>query len=351
MISLLRAVFIFSLFAFALLAVDNVVAQSSGASTVTIEGRVPGCGDGVIESGEECDAGNLAGASCLSRGFNSGTLACTSSCLLDTLSCVSTRPGSSRGGGNGVSKVNGAQIVLSGRAYPRSEVTILKDAQVVATTIADDNAHFQVLIKGLSSGTYIFSLYGEDTTGIRSSLFTFPVSVTKNILAKIDNIFLAPTITGNKTEVKKGEPIVLFGQSAPFSEVTVEVNSEQQFFIKTQVDTAGVYLKSFDSSVLEFGQHHARARSTADQVISSQSAVYEFSVGTKNVFAKEGITCSIKADLNVDCRVNLVDFSIVAFWYLRPLTSEFTAREEKHFNGDGKINLVDFSIMAFNWTG
>lgn len=346
----IRSVLIVSLGAFILLAAGYVRAQGNGSGTVTIESRVPGCGDGVIETGEECDGNNLAGASCMSRGFTGGTLSCTSSCLFDTLSCVYTPPSSGGGGGSG-NKVTGAQVVLTGRAYPRSEITILKDAQVVATTIADDNAHFQVLIKDLSSGTYIFSLYGEDTKGIRSSLFTFPVSVTKNVLAKIDNIFVAPTITGDKKEVKKGSPIVLFGQSYPLSEVTIEVNSAQQFFIKTPVGTDGVYLKSFDTTVLELGEHHAKARSTAKQVISSQSAAYGFTVGTKDVLAKEITSCSERADFNADCRVNLVDFSIVAFWYIRPLSPEFIVREAKHLNGDAKINLVDFSIMAFHWTG
>ena len=273
------------------------------------------------------------------------------------MSCVYTPPssgGGSGGGGGGVSssgKITGAQVVLSGRAYPRSEITILKDAQVVATTIADQNAHFQILIKGLSAGTYIFSLYGEDTAGVRSSLFTFPVSVTKNILAKIDNIFVAPTISGDKIEVKKGSPIVLFGQSYPLSEVTLEINSEQQFFVKAPAGSDGVYLKSFNTEVLELGAHHAKARSTAEQVISSQSVAYGFTVGTKDVLATASTSCPTKADINADCRVNLVDFSIVAFWYLRPLSPEFTVREAKHLNGDAKINLVDFSIMAFHWTG
>ncbi len=329
----------------------TVLAQGVGSSTVIIEGRVPGCGDGVVDIGEECDSGNLGGASCQSRGFTSGVLACTSSCLFNTLSCVYTPPSSGGGGGGGGGQTRGAQVVITGRAYPGSEVTILKDAQVVATTIADENATFQVLVRGLSAGTYIFSLYSEDTKGVRSSLLTFPVTVTRNILAKIESVYVAPTITGDKIEVKKGNPIILFGQSFPLSAVTLEVNSEQQFFVKTTAGSDGVYLRSFDSSVLEMGEHHAKARSSIEDTISSQSSAYAFSVGTKDVFREGAVECSPRADLNADCRVNLIDFSIVAFWYLRSMTPEFALREAKHLNGDGKINLVDFSILAFNWTG
>jgi hypothetical protein len=61
--------------------------------------------------------------------------------------------------------------------------------------------------------------------------------------------------------------------------------------------------------------------------------------------------CSRIADFNGDCRVNIVDFSIVAFWYKRNLTDSFKVREKEHLNGDGVVSLVDFSIMAFHWTG
>jgi hypothetical protein len=333
-----------------LVMVSSASAQGSGQGEVSIDARVPGCGDGVVETLEECDGVNLNGASCMSRGFTSGSLSCTSSCSFNSSACIYTPPTSGGGSGGGGS-ARGAQIVLSGRAYPGSAVTVLKDAQIVATTVADENAEFQVLVKGLSAGTYIFSLYSEDNKGVRSSLFTFPVSVTKGILAKIDSVFVAPTITADKIAVKKGDPIVLFGQSFPASEITLEVNSAEQFFVKTKADREGVFLYNFDTTVLEFGEHHARARSTADLAISSQSSAYEFAVGTENIYANELRNCSKKADFNADCRVNLVDFSIVAFWYLRSLTSDFALRELEHLNGDGKVNLVDFSIMAFYWTG
>jgi hypothetical protein len=58
-----------------------------------------------------------------------------------------------------------------------------------------------------------------------------------------------------------------------------------------------------------------------------------------------------KADLNCDGRVNLVDFSIAAYWYKRPLNDAFKAIEKDRLNGDGKIDLIDFSIMAYYWTG
>ena len=47
------------------------------------------CGDGAFQSEyEECEGGNLGHATCASRGFESGTLRCTDSCTFDKSGCV-----------------------------------------------------------------------------------------------------------------------------------------------------------------------------------------------------------------------------------------------------------------------
>lgn len=48
------------------------------------------CGNGIVEGTEQCDAANLGGASCTSKGFTGGTLGCTASCLFDTSACTTT---------------------------------------------------------------------------------------------------------------------------------------------------------------------------------------------------------------------------------------------------------------------
>jgi hypothetical protein len=53
---------------------------------------VPTCGNGLIDTGEQCDGANLNGQTCLLQGFASGLLSCTSNCLLSTLGCISLEP-------------------------------------------------------------------------------------------------------------------------------------------------------------------------------------------------------------------------------------------------------------------
>ena len=264
---------------------------------------------------------------------------------------VASPSGGGGGGGGGGYVAPVTSVVFSGRAYPLSRVTILKDGQIAVTTIAGPDSNFIATLSGLSTGNYTFAVYGEDKNNIRSSLFTFPIYITSGATTTIGGIFIAPTITVDKSEVKRGDNIAIFGQSAPISEITISINSEEEIFVKKMSDTSGAYLLNFDTSILTIGQHSAKSKAALNGEISSFSKVVGFAVSTKNVLAKEPTKCPAKADLNSDCRVNLVDFSIAAYWYKRPLSATFKLVEAERLNGDGKVNLVDFSIMAYFWTG
>lgn len=320
----------------------------ASAITVEITATVPGCGDGVIGSGEQCEGSNLGGSSCSSLGFSVGSLSCTSACTFNTSQCTSGSSGGGGGGGGGAQSspsIPETNVVFSGRAYPLSRVSILKDGQLVVTTITGSDGNFTVTVSNLSTGNYTFAVYGEDKNSIRSSLFTFPIYITSGVTTKIGGIFIAPTIAVDKSEVRRGDNIAIFGQSAPASEIIVSVNSEEEFFIKKVADASGAYLLNFDTSVLEMGQHQTKSKAALSGEITAFGKVIGFTVGTKNVLAQLP-SVSKKGDLNKDGRVNLVDFSITAYWYKRanpPASSDL--------NVDGKVDLVDFSIMAFNWTG
>ncbi len=280
-----------------------------------------------------------------------GVVAATSNEVSATVASSPPPPSSGSSGGAPPPYVAPAtSVTFSGRAYPSSTVTLLKDAQVATTTIAGSDATFTINLSGLSGGNYIFSIYSEDNKGSRSSLLTFPVSITIGVTTNIGGIFIAPTIAVDKSEVKRGENIAIFGQSTPASEITISVNSEQEFFIKKSSDKDGIYLLNFDTSVLEMGGHSTKSKTALNGAISSFSKVIAFKVGTKTVYADNTVKI-LKSDLNADSRVNLVDFSIAAFWYKRPLSETFKLVEKEKLNGDGKVDLVDLSILAFYWTG
>ena len=326
-------------FSFLLFALCFLGAEITSADVAVTAEVLIVCGNSIVESGEQCDDGNT----------NSGD-GCSSLCQIEV---SPPPPGGGGGGGGGTAPPSvETSVIFSGRAYPKSAVTLLKDAQIAGTTIAGADANFQITLAGLSGGNYIFSIYSEDNKGIRSSLLSFPVSVTQGATTRVSGIFISPTIALDKSEVKRGDNIAIFGQSAPQADIVISVNSEEEFFGKIISDKDGIYLYNFDTAMLEYATHYTKSKAAIGNLdISGWSNTIGFLVGTKNVFAALPTKCPAKADLNGDCRVNLIDFSIAAYWYKRPLSAAFKAVEREKLNSDGKINLVDFSIMAYYWTG
>jgi len=319
----------------------------ANASSVNVSAVIiTQCGDGVIDPGEQCDGIDLGGATCQSLGYTGGTLSCKPSCEFNTSACTSGDGGGGGGGGGGgyIPPVE-TRVNFSGRAYPKSTVTLLKDAQIAASTAAGADSNFQISLSGISAGNYIFSVYSEDKNGNRSSLLTFPVGVTSGVTTNVSGIFIAPTIAVDKSEVKRGDNIAIFGQSVPNSEIIISVSSDEEFFNKVNADASGVYLYNFDTSPLAMEQHFTKSKAAHNGEISSFSKTISFLVGTKNVVAKPTEVVS-KGDMNNDKQVNLVDFSITAYWYKRP-----SPPASVDLNSDGKVDLVDFSIMAYFWTG
>lgn len=282
----------------------------------------PSCGDGSCNGNETCRT-----------------------CSADCGACPS---GGGGGGGGGVAIASVAKAVFKGMAYPNSDVTLLKNAQVVAITKAGADANFQIELAGLSLGTYTFGVWAEDSKGNRSIIRTFTISVTGGVTTVISGIFLPPTIFLDKTEVKRGDNLNILGRSVSGANVTVFINSEEELIKRVVADESGAWFYKFDTSEIEYGDHSTRAKAAKDNDVTTFSKIIAFKVGTRNVMAEspKQTTPLIRGNVNGDNRVNLVDFSIVAYWYKRP-----SPLASVDLNSDGKVDLVDFSILAFYWTG
>mgnify|MGYP000944207417 CR=1 FL=1 len=69
-----------------------VCTSNCGFDITGCDGTAPVCGDGSITGSEQCDGTNLNGQTCISRGYDGGTLACTSGCVFDTSGCTGSGP-------------------------------------------------------------------------------------------------------------------------------------------------------------------------------------------------------------------------------------------------------------------
>ncbi len=320
--------------------------------------KISVCGDGVIEGPEDCDfyyendtrteVFRKGEETCQDLTYDGGPLACHNDCTFDTSACYydeSTPPPPRLPPS---SPETGASF--SGRAYPNSKVTLLKDAQIIATTIAGSDATFSIRITGLTTGNYHFSLYSEDYQKRRSFPLTFSLFISEGVMVNVTGIFIAPSIDVDKSEVRKGDDVAIFGQTTPEADVTIEVSGSPSFFAQTVSDKDGIYLHYFNTASLDYHTYHAKSKASVEaKIVSGFGRAVSFIVGTRTVLKERADV--LRGDLNKNGRVGLADFSIAAYWYGRPLSPAMKEIECERLNCDGVINLIDFSIMAYYWTG
>jgi hypothetical protein len=277
-------------------------------------------------------------------GVHAGGSATISSTVYITAVVTQT---SSGGGGGGTTGTLPTVVNFSGMAYPGSKVVILQDGVIALTVYADSQANFSASISNLTQGSYNFSLYTEDQNGLHSVSFSFPVFVTTGTTVNIQDIVLAPTINVDKLQVKRGDTETIFGFAVPNSQVTISVHSAIEQVVSTLASKTGVYLYNLNTSPLEYGAHTAKAHSVLGNKISAETNPVSFTVSTETKNNSGGGCGTLIGDLNCDGKVNLVDFSIMAYWYKKGTTPPPIV----DLNHDGKITLVDFSILAYHWTG
>ncbi len=251
------------------------------------------------------------------------------------------------GGGGGIVDSRQAKIIFNGIAYPQSKITFLKDGQIAATTLSGVDANFEMNPTGIFSGYYLFSFYATDRDGRRSRMIIFPAVIDAEHPTIIKGIFIPPTISVDKSEVKQGEIIAVSGQSAPRAEIAIAVNSKKTFFAKVVSGNDGIYFYNLNTSDLDYGTYEVKTQaSIGNKLISEFSHSIEFIVGKKTIFEKPAAKCPAKADFNGDCKVDLIDFSILLYWF-----GEENPPPAIDLNTDGKIEIIDFSILAYYWTG
>jgi cysteine-rich repeat protein len=333
------------------------------------------CGNAIVEPGEVCDdginngsyAGSLTGRNCMpgcyswapycgdnilqvrfSEACDDGNNANNDGCSGDCLAVENIPRGGSGGGtgpyvGGSNYATNPTQVIVQGKAYPYSDVNILKDGSVMGIVKANGQADFYFSTTQVTPGTATFGFWASDSGGLRSIAFTTTLQIVANAATTISGVYLPPTISLSKRSVKKGESLDISGQTIPEATVAVVVNSENEITKKTTSTPAGSWKLPLDSSLLAEDVHMAKAQFETlvlgALVKSTFSQSLSFFVGET-----KGGKCPATSDLNGDQRVNLVDFSILLYhWNMTDAVADI--------NCDGRVNLADFSIMLFNWTG
>jgi hypothetical protein len=237
------------------------------------------------------------------------------------------------------------RVTISGFAYPRSTIVILVDGKEAERVSTTNTGSFSAVIDEIARGVYTFGVYAEDTDRNRSGTFSTSFTVTGARTSALSNINLSPSVGVTPDPVDPGQTLTVSGYALPNAVVTIENEKEGSAATrKTLTTTAGAdgaWTIALPTDGFTVGTYKVRARSVQGAVSTGFSNYTFYGVG-------QAAAPPINADLNRDGRVNLVDFSILLFWWS---TDGGSSDPSADINSDGRVNLVDFSILLFNWTG
>ncbi len=324
----------------------DVPGQTGGYST-TILGRQctaicnfdPYCGDSVLQTiyGETCDDGNNV----------SGDF-CSAVCKVEPLAGGGGNTSGSSGGGGGGSAtpLGDTNVSINGKAYPNTSVNILEDGNVIGTVRANQNADFQFTTKA-SPGTITLGFWANDAAGTRSTIFNTTFDVTQGAVTTVNGIYLPPTVKVDAISIPKTGQVTISGQTIPNVVVSIAIDNTKIIDSAT-ADALGRWTYVLQGARAGDGAHTVKAKfemaegANGARRESSYSSIVGFGVGAGTAVVAGS------SDLNRDGKVNLIDFSILIFWWGTPGGS---SNPPADINNNGKVGLEDFSILLFNWTG
>jgi hypothetical protein len=246
-------------------------------------------------------------------------------------------------------------IIFQGISYPQSTLTIQQDGSVLVEITTDAQARFDVQAI-VTPGSHTYSIFGLDGNGVLGKESNFTLTLSTGTTTTISGIFLGPTISVDKTSIGSGETATVSGTTAPNSEVNVTLASQQGFGASAgaphtavqiaNADNNGRWLQLYNANDLAVGPYTAKAQATdpITQSVSEFSKSVAFEVtGTGQ---PDECTGKLIADINCDGAVDLIDFSILLFYW----ESDSPANARADINSDGTVDIIDFSIMMFYWT-
>lgn len=239
-------------------------------------------------------------------------------------------------GGSGTTQ---SGVRFSGFAYPRAIVTVQKGITGDISVVADARGAFSIVIPG--TVVNFFTLFATDSAGRRSTILNFPTVFYNGYLTDISGIRFAPTITVDKLSIKRGDFITVAGAAIPEVPAEIIFDGPESKLFTVSTNASGIYNITAPLMVVD-GEYTVRARYTDD---ARSSKAIRLIVGAATI-PKTDATANTAGDCNVDGRVDIVDFSVLAYWFNKKNPPSCVDP-----NGDNMVTLVDFSIVAFYWNG
>jgi hypothetical protein len=249
--------------------------------------------------------------------------------------------------GGGSSSSGTANVIFTGTAYPDSTVSVVRDSVLVATVPTNADGTFTADLYGMNAGTYTFSLYATDPDDRTSRNVTFLRTINRFTTDTIPGVLMPPTISASHTEIRQGEGLTVRGYAQPNAPVTLVFGGQSTFTRNVTASATGLYTYVLYTTALAKGDYTVYSHAHIGNVDTPASFTVNFRVGDQSTVTPPLGTCR-RSDLNCDGRVNLIDFSILLYFWD---STSFSQNLRVDIDKSGQIGLRDLSIMLYDWTG
>lgn len=342
----------------------NTLTATPGDAEVDLSWTIPQTYLGVLVGSYEVGVGTISGSYTFSNvgnvtsytqtGLTNGTpyffiikaLTAGGTFLVFSNEATATPNGAPPPGGGGGGGGGNASIVFNGYGYPNSSVTLVKGSQISQTVTASNTGAFTITLNNQNSGNYSYSLYGTDATGNKSSNLNITATLGSNTTKTLNNLIIPPTISASHITIKQGDSISIRGFTGPSSAVTLNFTGQQNFSQNVTSDASGYYSFTLNTTNYKKGNYNVTAIANVFGFNSPASKTVNFAISEASVVTPTG-DC-MRSDLNCDGRVELIDFSILLYFWD---SANFSKNPRVDIDKSGRVGLRDLSIMLYDWTG
>ncbi|NMB56613.1 hypothetical protein GYA19_01590 [Candidatus Beckwithbacteria bacterium] len=235
-----------------------------------------------------------------------------------------------------------ASLTISGYTSPYAFVFFSENGTIVGTVTANEDGYFAKYLNGLNGGTHSFRIYGIDNVSRTTSSVDLEVETPVYQHINVSNLILSPTIELNDNEIEQGDNVVVSGKSVPESNISLFTESPLRTYYTTSDINGNWAYTITDTNEYIVGDYKVYSLVQKDAFQSLFSNTLIFTVAS-DTGSSGNPSCDIShGDLNCDNITNLIDFSILMYYW-------GTNNALADMNTDRIVNLIDFSIMMYYW--
>ncbi len=241
-----------------------------------------------------------------------------------------------------------SMIYIEGKTIPNSLIKILKDGKILIYARSDKEGNFSQSIYGFYNGSYSFGIIAETKDKLKTNIVNFNVELRAGSYVSVSNVYISPSIK-NTGSLVIGKDLNIEGYGIANSQIQIlliDKKDKKETLLKTvNTDKHGYYEYKIDTKNLNEGDYRIYSKNIIENIAVGSSKYLDVSLTKDSNNNSEIVKQKVRCDLNGDNNVNLIDFSILLFHWLR---SDYS---DGDFNNDKIVDVKDFSIMAYNWSG